>query len=58
MIWGFHIILTSRYLDLEGGADQRHEGGCEVDAHVVIHRHVHQYQSLMIRNNVLFSEMI
>ncbi len=34
--------LTSGYLDLQGGADEGHEGGGEVDGHVLVHRHVHQ----------------
>lgn len=39
--------LTSGYLDLQGGADESHEGGGEVNGHVVVHRHVHQDESLM-----------
>lgn len=34
--------LTSGYLDLQGSADKGHEGGGEVDGHVIVHRHVHQ----------------
>lgn len=39
--------LTSLYLDLQGGADEGHEGGGEVDGHVIVYRHVHQDESLM-----------
>lgn len=36
------FLLTSGYLDLQGRADEGHEGGGEVDGHVIVHRHVHQ----------------
>lgn len=34
--------LTSGYLNLQGGADEGHEGGGEVNGHVIVHGHVHQ----------------
>lgn len=34
--------LTSGYLDLKGSADKGHEGGGEVDGHLIVHRHVHE----------------
>lgn len=40
------VPLTSRYLDVQSCADERHQGGGEVDAHVLVHRHVHQHQPL------------
>lgn len=43
---------TSGYLDLQGGADEGHEGGGEVDGHVVVHGHVHQDESLMAAEKV------
>lgn len=39
--------LTSGYLDLKGGAYKGHEGGGEVHRHVVVHRHVHEDESLV-----------
>lgn len=48
-----HICaLTSGYLDLQGGADEGHEGGGKVDGHVLVHRHVHQDESLMAAERV------
>ena len=40
------FLLTSGYLYLQGRADEGHEGGGEVDRHVIVHRHVHQHQPL------------
>ena len=35
------FVLTSGYFDLQSSADEGHEGGGEVDGHVIVHRHVH-----------------
>lgn len=39
--------LTSGDLDIQGSANQGHEGGGEMDGHVLVHRHVHQDEPLM-----------
>lgn len=41
-----NMILTSGYFDVQSCADERHQGGGEVDGHVLVHRHVHQHQPL------------
>lgn len=40
------LSVTSSYFDVQSCADEWHQGGGEVDRHVLIHRHVHQHQPL------------
>lgn len=47
--WGFLVLiwcLTRRQFDLQGRADEGHQGGGEVDRVVVRDGHVHLHQSL------------
>lgn len=43
---------TSGNLDIQGSANQGHESGGEVDGHVLVHRHVHQDESLMAADGI------
>lgn len=43
---------TSGDLDIQGSANQGHEGGGEMDGHVLVHRHVHQDKSLIAAERI------